>query len=101
MNLLDKLKMSGRTRKKQYDHKIVHKIYDGGTPVWFHNPKPKKGLHRKLQSDWCGTFIITHRLNDIIYRIQETQRSKSKEVHHNKLKLYTDENVPTWFQRSQ
>jgi len=97
----DKLKMSGQTMKKQYDHKIVHKIYDVGAPVWLHNPKPKKGLNRKLQRDWCGPFIITHRLNDIIYRVQETQRSKSKVVHHDKLKLYTGENVPTWFQRSQ
>ena len=92
-----KLQISGQTMKKYYDHKTDYKIYSVGTPVWFHNQKQKRGLSCKLQREWRGPFIITHRLNDVIYRIRETRKSKPKIVHHDKLKLYTGENAPTWF----
>ncbi|CAG2196579.1 unnamed protein product [Mytilus edulis] len=75
-----RLKISGQTMKKYYDHKIYHKLYDVGSCVWLHNPKPKRGLSRKLQNDWCGPFVITHKLNDVIYRVQETPKSKPKVV---------------------
>ncbi|VDI18693.1 Hypothetical predicted protein [Mytilus galloprovincialis] len=91
-----RLKISGQTMKKYYDHKIYHKLYDVGSCVWLHNPKPKRGLSRKLQNDWCGPFVITHKLNDVIYRVQETPRSKPKVVHHDKLKMYTGSKAPTW-----
>lgn len=90
-----KLQISGQAMKKYYDHKTDYKIYSVGTPVWFHNQKQKRGLSCKLQREWRGPFIITHRLNDVIYRIRETRKSKPKIVHHDKLKLYTGENAPT------
>ena len=93
----NKLKITGLTMKKYYDHKIDHKIYDVGAPVWLHNPKSKHGLSRKLQREWCGPFVVIQRLNDVIYRVQETPKSKPKIVHHDKLKKYTGENAPTWF----
>ena len=91
----EKSKLSGQTMKKYYDHKSYHKVYDVGTPVWQY--LERQGIARKLEKSWHGPYVITHRLNDILYRIQEKPNSKPKVVHHDKLKLYTGDNPPTWF----
>ena len=93
----ENLKLSGQSMKKHYDHKTCHKLYDVGNPVWCY--VEKQGIARKLGKSWHGPFIVTHKLNDILYRIQETPKSKSKVVHHDKLKLYTGDNAPTWFSK--
>lgn len=36
------------------------------------------------------------KLSDVTYRIQETQRSKPKVVHSDRLKPYLGENKPNW-----
>ena len=97
----NRLKLTGQTMQKHYNHRTNHKLYEPGTPVWFHNPKTNKGLSRKLQRQWCGPFIVTDKLNDVIYRIQETPKSTPKVVHHDKIKLYTGDNAPTWFSTSR
>ena len=81
--------------KKYYDHKSCHKVYDIGTLAWLYIEK--QGIARKLGNSWHGPYVITHRLNDILYRIQEKQNSKPKVVHHDKLKLYTGDKPATWF----
>ena len=87
----DRLKIKGQTMKKYYDHKIVHKDYDIGSHVWLHNPISKKGLSRKLQTEWSGPYVVKHKLNDCIYRIQAANgKSKPKVVHHDKMKPYTE-----------
>lgn len=91
----ENLKLSGQTMKKYYDHKSCHKVYDIGTLVWLYIEK--QGITRKLGNSWHGPFVITHRLNDTLYRIQEKQNSKPKVVHHDKLKLYTGDKPATWF----
>ncbi|KAL3846537.1 hypothetical protein ACJMK2_017516 [Sinanodonta woodiana] len=83
--------------KKYYDHNIAFNMYEPGTSVWVHNPKFKRGLNKKLQRNWCGPYTVTHKLNDVIYRVQETPRSKPKIVHHDKMKPYVGRNAPTWF----
>lgn len=93
----NRLQISGQTMKKYYDHRVVYNSYEIGSQVWLHNPIPKKGLSRSLQTNWIGPFVVTHKLNDCIYRIQLNQKSKPKVVHHDKLKLYTGESVPGWF----
>lgn len=89
----DKLKLTGQTMKKYYDHKIVHREYEIGSHVWLHNPISKRGLSRKLQPEWTGPYLVTHKLNDCIYRIQGNLKTKPKVVHHDKMKPYTEEIV--------
>lgn len=81
--------------KNYYDHKSYHKLYDVASFMWLHNSK--RGLSRKLQNDWCGPLDITHKLNDIIYRVSETPKTKPKVVHHDKEKVYTGSKAPTCF----
>ncbi|KAK6177716.1 hypothetical protein SNE40_015762 [Patella caerulea] len=91
-----RLNMAGANMKRNYDKKLAHNSYEVGTPVWVHNPKPRKGLSRKLQRDWQGPYIVTQIINSVIYRIQESPRAKPKIVHHDKLKRYEGNCPPTW-----
>lgn len=70
------------------------KKYEKGDAVWLHSLARKKRISPKLQRPWQGPFLVTHRLNDVLYRIQETQKSKPKVVHSNRLKPYVGENQP-------
>ena len=57
----------------------------------------KKGLTPKLSRPWKGPFVVIRKINDLVFRIQKTPRSKPKELHCNRLWKYTGANLPTWF----
>lgn len=40
------------------------------------------------------TIFVTHHLNDVLYRIQETDKSKPTVIYLNRLKPYVGENQP-------
>jgi hypothetical protein len=65
--------------------------------VWYYQYQRKVGLNPKLQRTWHGPFVGIERLNDVMYRIKLSPKSKPKVVHHDKLKPYVGENRPTWF----
>ena len=50
---------------------------------------------------WEGPYTVTKAINDVVYRIQLTPRSKPKVVHHNRLWEYTGDNKPNWFKNSK
>ena len=50
---------------------------------------------------WEGPYTVTKAINDVVYRIQFTPRSKPKVVHHNRLWKYTGDNKPNWFKNSK
>ena len=61
-------------------------MYKEGDAVWYFCPQTGQGHCRKLTPKWQGPFIITEKLNDILYRIQEKPGKKIKIVHYkNKL----------------
>lgn len=86
--------------KQRHNLNVVHEgqYLKQGDPIWFHNPQRKQGLTPKLQRPWQGPYVITKKINDLVYRIQLNPRSKPKVVHRNRLWLYTGANAPTWFQ---
>ncbi|KAJ8948954.1 hypothetical protein NQ318_022976 [Aromia moschata] len=51
----------------------------------------------KLQSNWEGPYTIIRKINDLVYRIQLSPRSKPKVVHLERLARYTGHNPPDWF----
>jgi hypothetical protein len=91
------MNMSSDVMKKTYDHKIHQKLHNSGDPVWYYQYQRKVGLNPKLQKPWHGPFVVIERLNDVMYRIKLSPKSKPKVVHHDKLKPYVGENRPTWF----
>ena len=83
--------LSSNNMKRLYDRSKHFNSYNAGDAVWFYNPLRTKGLNPKLQRPWQGPFLVTERINDVIYRIQRSPRAKPKAVHHDRLKLYIGE----------
>ena len=83
-------------QKRSYDHRARVRQFNRGDPVWLYNPTWKKGRSPKLQRPWCGPYLVTLRLDDLVYRIQQGARTKPKVVHIDRLKAYEGQNVPTW-----
>ncbi|KAJ8939798.1 hypothetical protein NQ318_022728 [Aromia moschata] len=48
-------------------------------------------------SNWEGPYTIIKKINDLVYRIQLSPRSKPKVVHLERLAKYTGHNPPNWF----
>ena len=69
--------MSNRM-KQRYDSLLEYQPLEAGEAVWLHNPQRKKGLTPKLQRPWQGPYIITKRINDLVYRIQLGPKAKPK-----------------------
>ena len=57
------------------------------TAVWLHNL-----LRKKTTMPWQGPYIVTKRINDLVYRIQLGPKAKPKVVHQNRLWYYSGEN---------
>ncbi|KAL5004068.1 hypothetical protein ScPMuIL_017524, partial [Solemya velum] len=83
-----RLQLSSDAMKKNYDHKVKHNQYNQGDLVWYYNPQREVGKNPKLQKPWVGPCGILEKLNDILYRIKPGPRSKTKVVHHDRLKPY-------------
>lgn len=54
-----------------------------------HSTQRRKRLNRKFKPKWIGPFQVVSRLSDVIYRTQESERSKPNVVHFNPLKEYS------------
>jgi hypothetical protein len=91
------LNISTTDMKRRYDSKSCSHSYNIGDNVWLFSPTRVKGRCPKLQRPWVGPFTVTHKISDILFRIQKSIHSKPKVVHHDRLKPYLGDNVSTWF----
>ena len=87
--------------KDYYDLRADLKVFEAGDAVWLHNPQRKPGHSPKLMRAWEGPYTVMKAINDVVYRIQLTPRSKPKVVHHNSLWEYTGDNKLNWFKNSK
>ena len=92
------LRESGDRQKRNYDRHQFGTPYSEGQFVWYFNATRTKGLSPKLQKKWKGPYLITKKLSDVTYRIQESSRGKPKIVHSDKLKPYTGEEREPWLE---
>ena len=90
------MKLGSERHKRYYDHKAQNRGFERGDPVWLHNPRRKKGRTPKLQRPWEGPYLVTSRLDDLIYRIQKGPRSKPMVVHVDRLKKYQGDSFDNW-----
>lgn len=74
--------------KNRHDLKAKEVTFNTGDSVWLYNPKRRKGLCPKLQSDWEGPIKVVKQLSDLIYRIQMPGQRKQRVVHVNCLAPY-------------
>ena len=59
----------------------------------------KKGKTPKLTRPWQGPYLVIKRINDVVYRVQLSPRSKPKVVHRNRLWRYSGTSTPDWLER--
>ncbi|KAJ8961386.1 hypothetical protein NQ318_014631 [Aromia moschata] len=93
----EKLKMHSDKMKQRLDTTSTETAFKPGDAVWLYGPKRTKGKSPKLQSNWEGPYTIIKKINDLVYRIQLSPRSKPKVVHLERLAKYTGHNPPNWF----
>ena len=97
----ENLKISTARAKNYYDLHADDVTFKEGDAVWLHNPRKKVGHSPKLMRPWEGPYTIIKVLNDVVYRIQLTPRSKAKVVHRNRLWKYSGATPPNWFSSTQ
>ena len=86
--------------KERYDAASNCDQLNVGDPVWLHYPQRKKGMSPKLTRQWQGPYLVTKRINGMVYRVQLKPLAKPKVVHRNRLWLYTGPSPPTWLQET-
>ena len=91
------LRLASDKMKEHYDSRAAGRKLEEGDVVWLHNPQRKKGLSPKLSRPWQGPYVVTKKINDLVYRIQLGPGLKPKVVHRNRLWTYSGRNPPTWY----
>jgi len=90
------LSMSARRQKKNYDRSVHGPVYKQGQFVWLHDTRRRPRLSKKLGLPWQGPYLVVGVLSDVVYRIQRTNRGKTKVVHADRLKLYEGPDLVKW-----
>ena len=70
--------MVSNRMKARYDRAANTEGFRWRQLVLLYNPQRKKGLSPKLQTSWDGPYKIIKRLNDVVYRIQKANSSRTK-----------------------
>ncbi|GFU75503.1 retrovirus-related Pol polyprotein from transposon 412 [Trichonephila clavipes] len=68
----ERIGMTSEKMKTRYDARATGHDFHEGDKVWLWNPKRRKGLTLKLQTNWEGPYTVLKRLNDIVVRIQKS-----------------------------
>lgn len=74
-----------------------HLKYNVGDAVWYMKPVRTKGFNPKIQIYWKGPYVVTGRLNDVLYCIQVGSKDKPDIVHQHANRPYLWDDQPTWF----
>ncbi|KAJ8937341.1 hypothetical protein NQ318_011845 [Aromia moschata] len=93
----EKLKMHSDKMKQRLDTTSTETAFEPGDAVWLYAPKRMKGRSPKLQKNWEGPYTFIKNINDLVYRIQLSPRSKPKVVHLERLARCTGHDPPDWF----
>ena len=93
----ENLKAFQLRQKKDYDTKLVENKFQVGDLVLEIDSSTKVGQSSKLKNIWKGPYLVTKVINPVLYEIEGLK--KSKVVHHDRIKLCLDREVPLWVQR--
>ncbi|GFV15901.1 retrovirus-related Pol polyprotein from transposon 412 [Trichonephila clavipes] len=84
----ERIGMAAEKMKTRYDARATGHDFREDDKVWLWNPKRRKGLPPKLQTNWEGPYTVLKRLNDVVVRIQKSPHSEPKVIHYNRLAPY-------------
>jgi transposase InsO family protein len=95
-------KAAQRTQKDVYDTRVANQSYQEGDAVFTRDDVKKIGKSPKLKTDpWKGPYIITRRFSSILFEVRGHPKSKPRVLHHDRLKPYPEEMLPSWAKRLQ
>jgi len=88
---------SSERQKRDYDTRISENCYKEGDLVYCLDSSRTVGKSPKLKAQlWKGPFVVTRKISDLLYEITGPPKSKSKVVHHDRLKRYCSTTIPQW-----
>ena len=93
----EQLHTSLRVQKSTYDTRLHVTQYQPGDLVYRSNLLLKKGQSRKLQPPWIGPFLVTKKLSEVTYKVQNRRRTFV--LHHDNMQPCRDRAVPVWMRR--
>jgi hypothetical protein len=82
--------------KRYYDLKARGTTYSVGTWVWYYCPRRYVQRSPKWQRMYQGPYLITRRINEVNYVLQQSRRSAPFVTHVDKLKACADQSRPNW-----
>jgi hypothetical protein len=82
------MRLASNRMKTRYDKLANCASYQEGDRVWLYCPTRTKGRSPKLQSSWESPYKIINRINDVVYRIQRSPRSRMMVVLLDRLAPY-------------
>ena len=86
-------------RKRYYDthsRRAQMRYLEAGQLVWLHDPSRKRGVCHKLQNKWKGPYLVTRKLDDLIYLVKKSPSQPIKAYHLDRLLPYRGKNIPQW-----
>ena len=84
-------------QKRDYDVKLSITKYGQGDLVYKIDSATKVGVSSKLRPVWKGPYLVTKVITPMLYRIKD--RKSESVIHHDRLKLCRDRNIPLWMRR--
>ena len=88
--------------KRNYDIRISQRSCEKGDLVYLKVLTWKIGHCKKLDSNiWVGPYSIIRMYNDLLFEIQGKPGTRSKLVHHDRIKPFLSDEIPNWlYQRT-
>ena len=78
-----KINLATERMLREYNSKINFQNYKEGDLVWYYAHNINRKGSPKLQCHWQGPCLVLKRINDVVYKIGKTAKSKPKVVHYN------------------
>lgn len=91
-NARDKLKLTSDRMKHNYDISSTLRVFNEQDLVWLYNPQRTLKVSPKLTPKWEGPYTVIKKLNDVVYRIRKSPKTKFKVVHIDRLATYRGNN---------
>jgi hypothetical protein len=93
------LKKKTDYQKRHYDLQAKRRSFNVGDAVWMHDSTRKRGVCSKLSPHWKGPFVITRRIDDLVYLVKNSAKSPAKAIHIDRLTPYNCPSLPSWILR--
>ena len=86
-------------QKRYYDthgRRAQMRHLEAGQLVWLHDPTRKVGVCHKLINKWKGPYLVTRKLDDLVYLVKKSPRQPVRAYHLDRLLPYHGKNIPQW-----